>query len=146
MDANKTKSLFELPYEWVRDELSRREELQSSKELSWNTKTPWAMVFPNIIYDEGKTLKTKNYILGIENIDSHSIDNQYELDIGRPKPVLTSVEVKLEGVLGSLKTAEIHFTVFTIEQLTDYEIFYMTPGMSLTVQWGWTYQVEQNKI
>jgi len=53
-----------------------------------------------------------------------------------PKPHLNSVKISSDGDWGSLKKCEISFTVYTLEQLNDYQVFFDIAS-ELTVQYGW---------
>jgi hypothetical protein len=52
----------------------------------------------------------------------------------RPYPVIESAEIKTVGKLGSLRKAIVNFKCFTLEQLQQMEILYMTPGASCVLQ------------
>jgi len=61
-------------------------------------------------------------------------------DYSRPRPVVESVEVKKQGELGTTKRVTIKLKAFTDEQLAAIATFYLIPGMSIRVQYGWNFQ------
>ncbi len=63
---------------------------------------------------------------------------RYEGGFVRTKPVLTGVQVKKQGELGTTRSCTINLTAFTDEQLIGLQQCYFIPGMTARVQWGWS--------
>lgn len=61
----------------------------------------------------------------------------YEETYIRPHPVVTQVQVKKQGELGTTKKATIDIIAFSDEQLEDLQTCFFLPGMGVRVQWGW---------
>ena len=61
----------------------------------------------------------------------------YENNYVRPKPVVTQVQVKKQGELGTTKKATIDIIAFSDEQLVEMQKCFFLPGMGIRVQWGW---------
>lgn len=55
-----------------------------------------------------------------------------------PDPVLTSVSLRNEGKMGSLQKATVSFTVFNRDQIDKYEPLFLTPGINLKIEYGWS--------
>ena len=62
----------------------------------------------------------------------------YEADYKRPLPVVTGMDVKKQGELGTTRKATIKITAFTDTQLVELQKCYFIPGMSVRAEWGWT--------
>lgn len=56
----------------------------------------------------------------------------------RPMPGLTSVTIETAGRLGSLRTANINFKVWNMNQLNTVEALYFRLGYSMLLEWGHT--------
>jgi hypothetical protein len=56
----------------------------------------------------------------------------------RPNPVITGLDVKKQGELGTTRRATIKITAFTDSQIVELQKCYFIPGMSVRVEWGWT--------
>ena len=54
-----------------------------------------------------------------------------------PKPVLVSAGIESDGDFGSLQTANISFTIFTMAQLESIGLPFMTLGNTLNLEYGW---------
>lgn len=64
--------------------------------------------------------------------------NPYESSTNRPKPIVTSVEVKQQGNLGTTRQATFKIIAFTKDQYQDIVNCYGVPGMTVRVQFGWS--------
>lgn len=56
----------------------------------------------------------------------------------RPSPGITGVEVKQKGDLGSLVEITMKWNCFSYEQLGEMSYYYMRPGATATVEFGWS--------
>jgi len=56
-----------------------------------------------------------------------------------PAPGITRVSIDQSGMMGSIRKAKIDFTVFTENDLHLYQMLYMTPGISVVLEWGWSH-------
>ena len=56
----------------------------------------------------------------------------------RPNPGCTGVDVKQKGDLGSLVDITIKWNCFSFEQLGELSYYFMRPGASLIVEFGWS--------
>lgn len=63
---------------------------------------------------------------------------RYESNFARTKPVITGVEVKKQGELGTTRACTINLTAFTDQQLIELQKCYFISGMTARVQWGWS--------
>ncbi len=61
-------------------------------------------------------------------------NNSYE----RPSPVVTQLQVRKQGELGTTRKATVNITAFTDQQLYELQQCFFIPGMSVRVQWGWS--------
>jgi len=61
----------------------------------------------------------------------------YEDNYVRPYPVVTQVQVKKQGELGTTKKAIVDITAFSDEQLVELQKCFFIPAMGVRVQWGW---------
>ncbi len=61
----------------------------------------------------------------------------YETNYIRPLPIVTGVDVKKQGELGTTRKATIKLTAFSDDQLRELQRCYFIPGMGCRVEWGW---------
>lgn len=64
--------------------------------------------------------------------------SRYEAGLTRTKPVITQVQVKKQGELGTTRSCTVSLTAFTDIQLQELQKCYFIPGMTVRVQWGWS--------
>lgn len=64
----------------------------------------------------------------------------------KPIPGVTQVEVKNKGSWGAVREAVISFVCWDMNQLNVLEHLYMTPGISLLLEWGWSVTIDGNPI
>lgn len=64
--------------------------------------------------------------------------SRYESGLTRTKPVITQVQVKKQGELGTTRACTVNLTAFTDNQLVDLQKCFFIPGMTVRVQWGWS--------
>lgn len=70
-----------------------------------------------------------------------NVNKSYEPGLVRPKPVITSVQVKKQGELGTTRSCTVELKAFTDAQLIALQKCYFIPGMTVRVQWGWSVSV-----
>lgn len=56
----------------------------------------------------------------------------------RPFPVVTQLDVKKQGELGTTRKATVSILAFTDGQLENLTKCYFIPGMGVRIQWGWS--------
>ena len=54
-----------------------------------------------------------------------------------PTPGIVSLNVSNKGSYGSLREVKLQLKAFDLDQLSTIEALYMTPGISILVEWGW---------
>jgi len=78
-------------------------------------------------------------------LDSKGGDDAY-FGIGRkdlrPKPIVTGVDVKKQGELGTTRRATIKIIAFHDDDIEPLQKCYFIPGMSVMVEWGWSVTVD----
>lgn len=62
----------------------------------------------------------------------------------RPGPGITGFSVLCKGRFGTIKEANVTFTVWSVEELNDIEKLYFHPGYSVIVEWGHTVYVDND--
>ena len=62
----------------------------------------------------------------------------------RPMPGITSVNIKSKGQGGTLQDAEVNFTVWSIEDLNNFELCYFRVGYSALLEFGHTVYVDND--
>jgi len=90
---------------------------------------PWIHVTSNL--GGQKTISSGTYaeILG----DSYKFDKEYGF---RPSPIITDFSVDFSQ-RGTLRAGTIKIKCFTVEQYTDILKYFLEPGISVFIQWGW---------
>ena len=82
-------------------------------------------------------------------LDSLGGDATKNFGIGsdlRPKPIVTGVDVKKQGELGTTRRATVKLTAFSDADVVKLQECYFIPGMSVAVQWGWSVDVNGARI
>lgn len=70
---------------------------------------------------------------------------QYSEDKGvRPKPGISSFSVSSKGRFGTIREANIAFSVWSVEDLDAIERLYFRPGYSCIVEWGHTVYLDKD--
>lgn len=69
----------------------------------------------------------------------------YEENYVRPLPVITGVDVKKQGELGTTRRVTVKIVAYTDQQLIDLQKCYFIPGMDCRVEWGWSEDVLGNR-
>lgn len=77
--------------------------------------------------------KEKGFALGGVDSLHEKVGNNFI-----PWETVNSIKVSTEGSLGILRRCELSFTCFSIEQFERLEKDLMSPGVEITVEWGWT--------
>jgi hypothetical protein len=62
----------------------------------------------------------------------------------RPNPIITDFSIDFAN-RGTLRMATLKIKCFTPEQLTEMQKYFMEPGISIMVQWGWNYSISKGK-
>lgn len=138
--------------QFVIDELKRRERLTvanktRNEDLLWlNGRTPWVKMQSNAVFDKENPNVDfhyeRSYILysGWLNTNNnskfgvaYSPSNQY-----RPFPSITNLDVTIKGHVGIMRETKVKFKAYTLNQLEILQSLYMTPGIGVLVEWGWS--------
>jgi len=98
--------------------------------IAWNAKRfPWIRV-------QSMCSICDSYYKELSSTKSYP--TLYEPKYVRPLPVISGVDVKKQGELGTTRKATVKITAFTDSQLIQLQKCYFIPGMSVRVEWGWT--------
>jgi len=106
----------------------------------YSQKTPWIRVVSSVRIKDNDTPARIN-ILSNGVLENHNSNTPAGYEISptlgpRPKPGITSMDLRTHNRFGSLRTATVNFTVFSIEDLNIYERLYMSPGYTALLEWG----------
>ena len=96
---------------------------KGSGPIGKNFKNKW--VYPSVAYQRGLAVSNTN-----ENNDE---DQDWTL---RPSPVVTSLEIK-EGKDHISRVGTVVIKCFTLPQLEEMQKYFMEPGFSILVEYGW---------
>lgn len=90
---------------------------------------PWIYVTSNL--GGQKTISSGTYadIIG----DAYKLDKEYGF---RPSPIITDFSVDFSQ-RGTLRAGTLKIKCFTVEQYTDILKYFLEPGISVFIQWGW---------
>jgi hypothetical protein len=90
---------------------------------------PWIYVTSNL--GGQKTISSGTYadIIG----DGYKLDKEYGF---RPSPIITDFSVDFSQ-RGTLRAGTLKIKCFTVEQYTDILKYFLEPGISVFIQWGW---------
>lgn len=136
--------------QFVRDELNRRISIVSANtpsnddQLWLEGKTPWVKMQSNAVFLEGDSIVNnglqQKYVLQ-SGWGKGTFSDSYPSDVQdsfRPRPGIESMDVAIKGHLGMMREAKVKFKVFTLGQLEVMQSLYMTPGIGVLLEWGWT--------
>jgi len=62
----------------------------------------------------------------------------------RPMPGITSMTVKSKNTYGTLREADVKFSVWTLEDFEIMEQIYLRPGFSILLEWGHSMYIDNN--
>lgn len=62
----------------------------------------------------------------------------------RPMPGITSMNVKSKNTYGTLREAEVKFSVWTLEDFEIMEQIYLRPGFSILLEWGHSMYIDND--
>jgi len=111
-----------------------------------NNKTTWVRATSLVAINNDIDIRLK-YILYGGTTQSKTIPSGFsELydSNNRPLPGITSVSITNKGSMGSVREATITYSVWSIEQLNIIEKLFMTPGMSILLEWGWNVMADDD--
>lgn len=97
--------------------------------ISWNSETKSFQKNNNISFDKFET--TSKY--------------RYTEDFGvRPEPGITSFQITSKNTFGSIRSADIGFTVWSKEDLEKVRTLYLRLGFPIIVEWGHSVYVDKD--
>jgi len=133
----------------IRKTLDYRQQNNINLRKNWlNNKTTWTRLTSMVSIDGDNNIRNDNILYnGTTSLSTKKTPSGYkELydEYDRPLPGITNVSVTNKGSMGSIREATINFTVWSIQQLNTFEKLYMTPGMSLLLEWGWNIMADDN--
>ena len=115
----------------------------------FTSRTPWIKLTSavDVVGDlQKKDLKVTtdtelavNYQLTSQYEEEHLPSGHANTSLGiRPRPGITSMDVRSHNQFGSLRTGKVNFQVWSKEDLDACEVLYMRPGMTVLLEWGWS--------
>lgn len=103
---------------------------------------PWISVTSNL-GPNGYTLKTDSYP-DIFGINGKYESNQSSVSAFKPRPIITGFSIDFAS-RGVTKTGTISFSCFNLAQFEEIQKYFLEPGISVFVQWGWNKSSINNK-
>ena len=86
-------------------------------------------------------------IAGVETHNSNTAYNNNPLSSGiRPMPGITSMNVKSKNTYGTLREAEVKFSVWSLEDFELVEKLYLRPGFTMLLEWGHSMYIDNNGV
>ena len=128
---------------------------RSTKEISYlNSKTGWVKLSSSVNVfnlDNGfsSNLAKNNVLFGgvtpdrgnqksglpINN-NTNSAYTRSNISGFRPMPGITNVTINSKNTFGTLREAKVEFSVWSVEELSNFEKLYMRPGYTVLLEWG----------
>lgn len=104
---------------------------------------PWIKATSNL--GDRYSLGTETYSTLFDNSASDAYGNAAGSNWRfRPNPIITDFSVDFAS-RGTLRRCTLKIKCFTPDQLVKVQQYFLEPGISCYVQWGWNYSVEKNK-
>ena len=136
----------------------RKKSAKSVKEHTYlNSNTPWILLrsgvdVPAFTGDTPSSRLAGQYVLaggtlvnfgeygflqrhGVESFSSTPAYTMGSMGF-RPKPGITSIEVKTKDTWGCIMEATVNFVVWSLDDLNDIDKLYFRPGMTALLEWG----------
>ena len=82
----------------------------------------------------------------IFDFDGKQIVVDGETGAKRPTPIITSISIDTDGDNNALKTAQINLTIFTLNQLEMFELFFCRPGFNILLEFGNNFSLKENLL
>ena len=76
--------------------------------------------------------------------ENAAYNNRKETTGIRPMPGITSMTVKSKNTYGTLREAEVKFSVWTLEDFEIMETIYLRPGFSVLLEWGHSMYIDNS--
>lgn len=138
----------------IQNTVRTRQDKLNNHELSWfNEKMPWVRM-TSLAEIEGDAELRKDWILfggkifnqnGAQRLRS-GYSEIYNQSSNKPMPGITNVSIANKGSMGSTREANISFVCWDLEQLNYLELLYMTVGIHILLEWGWSKHINNNSI
>ena len=139
--------------DFVRRELDNRKRIISANEpvggeLLWmQSKTPWIKMQSNAILSDETNNKNRIILYsGWLNVGERAaFEGMYQTGALRPNPGITELHSTIKGHLGIMREVRVKFKAYTLAQLGLLQDLYMTPGIGVLVEWGWSVAYARDK-
>ena len=112
------------------------------KYLSWSTKRkPWIKAYSCAVDAGGAAVST-----GLGDDGIASLTDLYHSNSARPKPGIVDWSTSEEGTHGGFKEGKLKFVCWTKDDFAMLAKSFLTYGMTITVEWGWSVTVDGNNV
>jgi len=137
----------------IKQTLETRQNNAPTDKYGWfNSKTPWLRITSMAKLGDDEEIR-KDWILFNGQIDNNvtnkvrsGYSNVYDTTSNRPMPGVTGLSIQNKGSMGSTREATFNYTCWNVDQLNVLEQLYMTPGISVLVEWGWNKDINNDDI
>jgi hypothetical protein len=122
------------PSDYIKTELSARKNNIAASQMR-----PWISVTSNL-GPSGKTLASETYNTLIYTDTKKNLTAGYDVSGEvkyKPKPLVTDFSIDFSS-RGTLRKGTVKIKCFTISQVEEIQKYFMEPGLSVFVQWGWS--------
>jgi hypothetical protein len=154
MNSRSQTSWFMDKQPWVRM-TSMAGIINKDNSIDNTTRLNWRLFGGIYGYDENTGKLTNSYANGFHqmyNMNKFYYNNDKLITtdpnamINNPIPGITDVHIENKGDMGSVREATIKFVCWDLNQLDVLENLYMTPGVSVLLEWGWNKQITGENI
>jgi len=137
----------------IRNTLEKRQNNAPTDKYGWfNSKTTWLRITSMAQVGDDKDLRLDWILFGglIDNSKTNKLrsgyENIYDQNTNRPMPGVTGLSVQNKGSMGSTRESTFNYTCWDVNQLNILEQLYMTPGISILIEFGWNKDIDNNNI
>lgn len=139
----------------IQKTLEARQSRDSRSQSAWfKNRTPWIRLSSMVKVGGDENIRKQNILYaGTSSITSDNkvvlkqdVKSIYANELNRPMPGITKLHVENKSSFGSVREATISFSCWTIDQLETMEKLYMSLGMPLLVEWGWSVDLDGNMV
>lgn len=113
---------------------SGRKNIKGSNQLAGYNILQGGLLNPNRTLRKG--MNTYTEVSDTSIADKAAYQNRANSTGIRPMPGITSLSVKSKNTFGTLREAEVKFSVWTLEDFENIERIYLRPGFTMLLEWG----------
>ena len=94
-----------------------------------------------IAYTDGRLYTLQSILTTQSSSIGYDFNSIYDEVDNRPAPGIISIDIKYTGDVGGVRVAQIKWQVNSLDQFQKYAPYFLNPGRTMLVEFGWTNQL-----